>query len=48
MGQTIQRSQPRARLGGFERYLTLWVALCIIAGIARAAWRPRPFTLSGR
>ena len=25
---------PRPGIGFFERYLTLWVALCIIAGIA--------------
>jgi ACR3 family arsenite efflux pump ArsB len=24
-------------MGKFERYLTLWVALCIVAGVARSA-----------
>jgi ACR3 family arsenite transporter len=47
MGQTIQRSHPRARLGGFERYLTLWVALCIIAGIALGSLAPAPFHALG-
>src|SRR5271166_2982122 len=47
MEQTIQRSQPRARLGGFERYLTLWVALCIIAGIALGSLAPAPFHALG-
>jgi len=27
-------------LGRFERYLTAWVALCIIAGIALGYWFP--------
>jgi ACR3 family arsenite transporter len=47
MGQTIQRPQPRARLGGFERYLTLWVALCIIAGISLGGLAPAPFHALG-
>ena len=34
-------------IGFFERYLTLWVALCIIAGIAVGQWLPAiPQTLS--
>jgi hypothetical protein len=28
--QVIEQARPRAALGFFERYLTLWVALCII------------------
>ena len=47
MGQTIQQPQQRARLGGFERYLTLWVALCIIAGIALGSLAPKPFHALG-
>ncbi len=47
MGQTIQQSQRRARLGGFERYLTLWVALCIIAGIVLGSAAPSPFHVLG-
>jgi len=35
-------------LGLFERYLTLWVALCIIAGIALGRLLPGPFHLLGR
>jgi ACR3 family arsenite efflux pump ArsB len=30
----------RATLGTFERYLTLWIALCIVAGIALGAALP--------
>jgi ACR3 family arsenite transporter len=28
------------RIGFFERYLSLWVALCIVAGIALGQWMP--------
>ncbi len=38
----------RAKLGFFERYLTLWVFLCIIAGIALGHWFPAPFQVLGR
>ena len=27
----------------FERYLTAWVALCIVAGIALGRWLPDAF-----
>jgi arsenite transporter len=37
-----------ASLGIFERYLTLWVALCIVAGIALGRLVPMPFQLLGR
>src|SRR5260221_13909087 len=36
-----------ATLGTFERYLTLWVALCILAGILLGNRAPRPFQLLG-
>jgi len=35
-------------LGMFERYLTLWVALCIIAGIVLGRLLPAPFQALGR
>ena len=35
-------------LGTFERYLTLWVALCIIAGIVLGQLMPAPFQALGR
>ena len=38
----------RASLGRFERYLTLWVALCILAGLALGRLVPMPFQLLGR
>jgi ACR3 family arsenite transporter len=36
------------RLGGFERRLTLWVALCILAGVALGHFAPGPFQALGR
>ncbi|MEO1090659.1 MAG: ACR3 family arsenite efflux transporter [Pseudomonadota bacterium] len=38
---------PR-KLGGFARYLTLWVALCIVVGIALGHVFPAPFQALGR
>lgn len=35
--------RPRASIGFFEKYLTLWVALCIIAGIALGHLLPGTF-----
>jgi ACR3 family arsenite transporter len=32
----------------FERWLTLWVFLCIVAGIALGQWMPAPFEALGR
>jgi arsenite transporter len=40
-------SLPAVSLGVFERYLTLWVALCIVAGIALGSIAPAPFHLLG-
>jgi len=35
-------------MGFFKRYLTLWVFLCIIAGITLGHWFPLPFQTLGR
>ena len=35
-------------LGVFERYLTLWVALCIVAGVIAGQAAPRMFQVIGR
>ncbi|PKU26679.1 arsenical-resistance protein [Telmatospirillum siberiense] len=35
-------------MGVFERYLTLWVALCIIAGVTLGHFLPAPFHAIGR
>ena len=32
----------------FERWLSLWVFLCIVAGIAFGQWLPAPFEALGR
>ena len=45
---TVRRSAAAPRLGVFERYLTLWVALCIIAGIGLGRLLPGPFETLGR
>ncbi|HEX3881445.1 MAG TPA: ACR3 family arsenite efflux transporter [Stellaceae bacterium] len=45
-GETRGRAAPA--LGLFERYLTLWVALCIVAGIALGQLAPGPFQALGR
>jgi ACR3 family arsenite transporter len=47
MGDAIASARPSASLGIFERYLTVWVALCIIAGIALGQLAPAPFHLIG-
>ena len=41
-----ESSQPA--MGVFERYLSLWVALCIVAGIALGHFFPGPFQFFGR
>ncbi len=38
----------RPGLGVFERWLTLWVGLCIVAGIALGIWVPGAFQAIGR
>ncbi len=43
MNDTTTRERPRAGIGFFERYLTLWVALCIATGIALGSIVPAPF-----
>jgi arsenite transporter len=43
---SARRAAPA--LGAFERYLTLWVALCIIAGVLLGQLMPAPFQALGR
>src|ERR1700688_1711510 len=45
-GISSRRAAPS--LGTFERYLTLWVALCILAGIVLGRLLPAPFQALGR
>ncbi len=37
-----------APMSVFERYLTVWVLLCIVAGMALGRWLPGPFQAIGR
>jgi Sodium Bile acid symporter family len=48
---TVVEARPgatRPALGTFERYLTIWVALCIVAGIVLGRLVPAPFQALGR
>src|SRR5690348_125590 len=40
MSNTLTAKVPRKRLNVFERYLTVWVGLCMIAGLAIGKWAP--------
>src|SRR5438105_1233283 len=44
----FNRRRAAPALGTFERYLTVWVALCIIAGIVLGRLLPGPFQALGR
>src|SRR5712671_2186754 len=44
----ISRRRTAPALGPFERYLTAWVALCILAGIVLGRVLPGPFQTLGR
>ena len=44
----IAARRASSGLGTFERYLTLWVALCILAGIGLGRIAPEPFQILGR
>ena len=39
---------PPAPMNLFERYLTVWVFLCIVVGIGLGQWLPGPFQALGR
>src|SRR6476659_5335117 len=44
----VDRRRAEPALGTFERYLTVWVALCIVAGIGLGQLLPAPFQALGR
>jgi ACR3 family arsenite transporter len=46
--RAAETANGRPALGLFERYLTIWVALCIVAGIALGHWFPKLFQAIGR
>jgi arsenite transporter len=43
---SLQASEPR--LGRFERWLTVWVLVCMVAGIALGAVMPKPIRALGQ
>jgi len=43
-----RQREAGAGLGFFERYLSIWVALCIAVGIALGHWFSEPFEVIGR
>ncbi len=45
--QATTPSEAPAPMSVFERWLTLWVALCIVAGIALGQWLPSVFRTIG-
>jgi ACR3 family arsenite transporter len=46
--EAIVAAAPVAAMSVFERYLTIWVFLCIVAGIALGQLFPAPFQMLGR
>ncbi|MCK9530560.1 MAG: ACR3 family arsenite efflux transporter [Gammaproteobacteria bacterium] len=45
--EVVAKRAQGAPLGFFERHLTLWVALCIVAGITLGHFLPAPFRFIG-
>ena len=46
--KSAREAAPPAPMSVFERYLTVWVLLCIVVGIALGQWLPGPFQAVGR
>ncbi len=46
--EVIGKAASKSPMGVFERFLTLWVALCILAGVALGHFFPGPFHAVGR
>jgi ACR3 family arsenite transporter len=46
--EAVGKAAAGAPMGAFERYLTVWVALCIVAGVALGHFIPAPFHTIGR
>ena len=46
--EVIAKQSAGAPMSTFERYLTVWVFLCIIVGIALGQWLPGPFQMLGK
>ena len=43
--EVTTKKNSGVKIGFFERYLTLWVFICIIVGIALGHWFPAPFQI---
>ncbi|WP_176058575.1 ACR3 family arsenite efflux transporter [Paraburkholderia sp. BCC1876] len=46
--ENVTTASRPAAIGFFERYLTVWVALCIVGGILLGQWLPSVFESIGR
>jgi hypothetical protein len=46
--EVTARRAAGAPMSFFERWLSLWVALCIVVGVALGQWFPAPFQALGR
>ena len=46
--EVTAKAAAGAPISFFERWLTVWVFLCIVAGIALGQWLPAPFQALGR
>lgn len=46
--EVTTRTPTDARMSLFERYLTVWVLLCIVAGITLGQFAPAPFQALGK
>lgn len=46
--EVVTKKESGSKISFFERYLTVWVFLCIIAGVALGHWLPAPFQALGR
>ena len=46
--EVTAKAAAGAPMSFFERWLTVWVFLCIVAGIALGQWLPAPFQALGR
>lgn len=46
--ENVMPAARTAAIGFFERYLTVWVALCIVGGILLGQWAPAVFANIGR
>ena len=46
--EVVARAADGAPMSLFERWLTLWVFLCIVGGIVLGRWLPAPFQWLGR